>query len=116
MASRGFGVGLAPHGIRVNTVEPALMLRSEASSHPIGALFDEYPIGRIAGLHEIASAVPSLSSGRASQITGAAMVVNGGDPIAGRTEVLFLTPSPRLWIRPHRDRDHAAVRTCCSDA
>lgn len=78
---------LAPHGIRVNAVSPGSIMFDGGSwdrykqEHPDGfAEFvrEEFPAGRLGHVEEVADVVTFLLSERSSWITGANIVVDGG--------------------------------------
>ena len=78
---------LAPAGIRVNAVSPGSILfpgggwDTFARDHPVdfaAFLANEFPFGRLGRLEEVADVVTFLLSERASWITGANIVVDGG--------------------------------------
>ena len=77
----------APKNIRVNAVCPGIidtpMMQRFAGSTPEGrqAVIAQEPIGRMGRPEEIAAAVLWLSSDAASFVTGAAMVVDGGQTV-----------------------------------
>lgn len=73
----------ADAGIRVNTVAPTLVateLTDEFRSDPqrLEALLATIPLGRMAELHDVVSAVMFLLSDEASMITGQELFVDGG--------------------------------------
>jgi len=86
-ASKGLARLLGPQGVRVNAVAPGNILfpggawerklaaRREAFEQYIR---DEVPLGRFGAPEEIADAVVFLASSRASFVTGACLVVDGG--------------------------------------
>lgn len=74
---------LGPYGIRVNAVCPGLIrTRLTAGHYAQGALIKEYfrqiPLGRGGEPEEVANAVAFLASDLASFITGAALLIDGG--------------------------------------
>jgi NAD(P)-dependent dehydrogenase (short-subunit alcohol dehydrogenase family) len=74
---------LGPHGIRVNAVCPGL-IRTRltapvfSNSGALAAYFRHIPLGRGGEPEEVAKAVLFLSSDAASYITGATLLVDGG--------------------------------------
>jgi 3-oxoacyl-[acyl-carrier protein] reductase len=77
----------APHGIRVNSVAPGSILfpgggwdrRQKADPAAIADMVKrELPFGRFGTPEEVAAVVTFLSSARASWVTGACIVVDGG--------------------------------------
>jgi len=77
----------APHGIRVNAVNPGVidtpMVRREilAAAHPqaqLSRLAASHPLGRLGQPSEVAAVVLFLASEAASFITGSAIPVDGG--------------------------------------
>ncbi len=84
---KGMALELAHHGIRVNSVEPALAVGGDPARFPPGyieALASRIPLGCMAGDHEAADAVLFLASDAASYITGATLAVDGGSSIPRR--------------------------------
>ena len=82
---------LAPRGIRVNAVSPGWMWSrnierrygTRERADALGAEF--HPLGRIADPEEVAEAVRFLVSDRASFVTGAELLVDGGFSAIGPT-------------------------------
>jgi len=82
--TKGFALELAPHGIRVNAVEPGF-----APGSTVSKLSDDYvahmrariPLGRTSGPGDAPEAVAYLCSEKASFITGAVLAVDGGNSI-----------------------------------
>ena len=73
----------APRGVRVNAVEPGMILtpmNAKASADPVyrHTLEQNIPIGRAGTADEVADLVTFLASPRASYITGARIVIDGG--------------------------------------
>lgn len=74
----------APHGIRANCVSPG-MIRTPATEgdllaadHPMRAIADAIPMGRVGDPEEVARCALFLASDEASYVTGANLVVDGG--------------------------------------
>lgn len=84
--SKGQALELAPHGIRVNVVEPGFAAGSEVSALPpdyVARMEARIPLGRSSGAHDASAAVLYLCSSAASFITGTALAVDGGNSIGG---------------------------------
>jgi NAD(P)-dependent dehydrogenase (short-subunit alcohol dehydrogenase family) len=89
MLTRELAVEWAPHGIRVNAVQPCQTKTAkliEVLEHPnveTAAIAKDMlrgiPLGRFAEVEEIAAAVVFLASPEASMITGALLPVDGGN-------------------------------------
>ena len=94
---QSMAIELAPHGIRVNAVAPGTIV-SEMTRPMIeaGFGFGGIPLGRLGTPEDVASAVLYLASPEAAYVTGATLVVDGGQlaingelptgmpPLAGR--------------------------------
>ncbi|MGH2641855.1 MAG: SDR family NAD(P)-dependent oxidoreductase [Actinomycetota bacterium] len=83
MLTRTMAIELAPHGIRVNALCPgkiATPLQGEAEdpSYTQRFLRERVPLGRSGTPEEVAAAYAFLASDDASYITGALLVVDGG--------------------------------------
>jgi 3-oxoacyl-[acyl-carrier protein] reductase len=82
--SKGLALELAPHGIRVNLVEPGFAPGSVVSPLPeayVDGMRARIPLGRISGPEDAPSAILYLCSDRASFVTGAVLSVDGGNSI-----------------------------------
>jgi NAD(P)-dependent dehydrogenase (short-subunit alcohol dehydrogenase family) len=89
MLTRELAIEWAPHGIRVNAVQPCQTKTAkliEVLEHPgveeaVGAedILRGIPLGRFAEAEEIAAAVVFLASPQASMITGVLLPVDGGN-------------------------------------
>ncbi len=85
--TRCTALDLAPHGVRVNAVNPGVIVtplqRRGGMSEEAYAQFLErgkatHPLGRVGEVNEVADVIAFLLSQRASFITGATMPVDGG--------------------------------------
>jgi 3-oxoacyl-[acyl-carrier protein] reductase len=82
--TKGFALELAPHGIRVNAVEPGFAPGSAVSIRSddyIARTKARIPLGRTSGPGDAPEAVAWLCSEKASFITGAVLSVDGGNSI-----------------------------------
>ncbi len=82
--SKGQALELAPHGIRVNVVEPGFAPGSEVSRLPpeyVERMSARIPLGRNSGPDDAAMAVLYLCSPAAAYITGSVLSVDGGNSI-----------------------------------
>ncbi|MET0287055.1 MAG: SDR family NAD(P)-dependent oxidoreductase [Polyangiales bacterium] len=85
---RAAAVELAPHGVRVNSINPSVTrtemtqagIRGEGSeaTHPLAR---GIPLGRLAEPEEMAQVALFLLSDRASYLTGQAIVIDGGQSV-----------------------------------
>jgi len=79
--TRSAALELGPHGIRVNAVSPGLIWREgieDAWPEGVASFRSRAPLGRLGRPEEVAEACLFLASPRASFITGANLVVDGG--------------------------------------
>jgi 3-oxoacyl-[acyl-carrier protein] reductase len=79
--TRSAALELGPHRIRVNAVSPGLIFREgieEAWPEGVASFRARAPLGRLGRPEEVAEACLFLASERASFITGANLVVDGG--------------------------------------
>jgi NAD(P)-dependent dehydrogenase (short-subunit alcohol dehydrogenase family) len=81
LMSRNAAITYAPHGIRVNSVHPGLIL-TEMIDRQDPAITEQLigvtPLGRGAQPREVADVITFLASDRASFVTGAEICVDGG--------------------------------------
>lgn len=87
--SKSLATEVAPHGIRVNVVVPgnvttpgADKIRDDLSTAfgvEASALTANIPLGRVGAPTDVASLVSFLASDRAAWITGASVVIDGGE-------------------------------------
>lgn len=68
----------APHGIRVNMVNPGYIHTYAYSDEDVREMAPKVPLGRLGKPEEVAEAVAWLASADASYITGAVLDVGGG--------------------------------------
>lgn len=82
--AKGFALELAPHGIRVNVVEPGFAPGSVVSPLPsdyVDRMKARIPLARTSGPDDAPGAILYLCSERASFVTGAVLSVDGGNSI-----------------------------------
>jgi NAD(P)-dependent dehydrogenase (short-subunit alcohol dehydrogenase family) len=84
MVSKQFALELGPHGIRVNSVNPSLvmtpMIREVINKgiHVDEIITSRSSISRLLELHEIVNPILYLLSDLSTMVTGQAHVVDGG--------------------------------------
>ncbi|MFH0175898.1 SDR family NAD(P)-dependent oxidoreductase [Streptomyces cacaoi] len=98
---RSASAELGVHRIRVNAVLPgaiATAMTRQMLDEPgvTGGLLELTPLGRLGKPHDVTSAVAYLASPEAQWITGASLVVDGGQSIYGQP----------AWIRQDRSTPH----------
>jgi 3-oxoacyl-[acyl-carrier protein] reductase len=72
---------LAPHGITVNAIAPAVVrapVMADLPEEALRTLIDSVPVGRMGEAGEVGSLAAFLASSRAGYITGATLDINGG--------------------------------------
>ena len=82
--TKGLALELAPHGIRVNAIEPGFAPGSSVSRLSegyIARMKARIPLGRTSGPGDAPEAVAYLCSEKASFITGAVLSVDGGNSV-----------------------------------
>jgi 3-oxoacyl-[acyl-carrier protein] reductase len=82
--AKGFALELAPHGIRVNVVEPGFAPGSVVSPltpEHVQTMKARIPMARTSGPEDAPGAIMYLSSAKAGFITGATLSVDGGNSI-----------------------------------
>lgn len=87
---RAAALELAGAGVRINNINPGGVdteMTRQAFRHDedvLDAFGRAHPIGRMGNAHEVAELACFLLSDRASNITGQAILVDGGYTIAGQ--------------------------------
>lgn len=84
MFARSLAVELAPFGIRVNAVAPGWIetgMTAEDDAETVAAALAAIPMGRYGRPEEIAQAVAFSLSDAASFMTGAVLVIDGGESL-----------------------------------
>ena len=87
---RAAAVELAPHGIRINNVNPGgidtemTRLAFGDDAEVLGRFGRQHPVGRLGSSEEVAAAITFLCSDAASFIHGQAVPVDGGYTIPGQ--------------------------------
>ena len=87
---QGLAVELAPHGIRVNMIEPGFATGGAGGPMPAGyaeAILSQIPLGRLIEEGEAAAAALFLASPSAAFTTGMSLSVDGGGAIPRRLKV-----------------------------
>lgn len=101
MLTKTMAAELGIHGIRTNSVLPGVI--ETAMTRPMlevdgcrENLLQETPIGRVGRPEDVAEAVAFLAGANAGFITGAALLVDGGQSIYGQPQ----------WVRQDRSTPH----------
>ncbi|CAG4979972.1 unnamed protein product [Colias eurytheme] len=81
--TRVMALELGPHGIRVNTINPTVVMtelgrRAWADPQKAQTMLSKIPLGRFGEVHEVVSAIVFLLSDKASMISGVQLPVDGG--------------------------------------
>ncbi|GLY82159.1 SDR family NAD(P)-dependent oxidoreductase [Actinoallomurus iriomotensis] len=101
--TRQLAVEYGPHGIRVNSVSPGLVL-PEGEDGPDDAvdralLVEPYPLGRVGRPDDVAEAVAFLAGSRSAFVTGVDLPVDGGLVVTSPAAVVS-TGLRAAWHRP----------------
>jgi NAD(P)-dependent dehydrogenase (short-subunit alcohol dehydrogenase family) len=87
--TRSLALQVAPHGIRANTICPGIIQtrlsfrqqeRGDEASF-FAEFADRIPLGRVGQPEDVAAAVAFLASDQARHITGAALLIDGGQTL-----------------------------------
>jgi len=87
MLTKSAALALAPHGIRVNTISPGLTAtdmtqpKDDPLAKPLSERAGPIPLGRVGQPKDHAGAAIFLASDESSWITGADIVVDGGESV-----------------------------------
>ncbi|VVD05646.1 D-erythrulose reductase-like [Leptidea sinapis] len=81
--TRSMALELGPHGIRVNSINPTVIMTAMAKvgwsdSERCKEMLSKIPLGRFGEVSEVVNAVVFLLSDRSSMITGVQLPVDGG--------------------------------------
>lgn len=82
--TRSLAQELGPHKIRVNSVNPTVVLTPMTINHgwtdpaKASTITDKTPLGRLADIEDVTNATLFLLSDKASMTTGSSMLVDGG--------------------------------------
>ncbi len=85
MFARSLAVELAPFGIRVNAVAPGWIetgMTADDDEETVAAALAKIPLGRYGRPEEIAEAVAFAAGDAASFMTGAVLVIDGGETLS----------------------------------
>lgn len=85
-ACKSMAIELAPHGIRVNCVAPGATAVREGHGMGANPLTNVVPLGRLGTPRDNGELVAFLISDKATYITGASIVLDGGLSLPGTTE------------------------------
>ena len=96
---RAAALELTPHGVRINNINPGgidTAMTREALHHDeamLEAFGKSHPIGRMGTPREVAQLAAFLLSDRAANITGQAILVDGGYAISGQRNTVSRDPA-----------------------
>nr|CAD7573890.1 unnamed protein product [Timema californicum] len=83
MLTRTMALELGPHNIRVNSVNPTVVMTAMgklgwSTAEKADSMLAKIPLGRFAEVHEVVDAIIFLLSDKSSMVSGISLPVDGG--------------------------------------